>query len=150
MQIQAVDRSDPEKVFITVNNVSGNTITTGMAVAFAYGNSFDGISAVLPASGTAANLPGFCGIAVSDIANNGYGRVQSYGVNGSIMLSNVATSITINAGDPLIPSALGGALTSTAPTYANSGLRYVIASSVPSNTLSQAAPLYCAGFIRCL
>lgn len=139
-----------DRVFTNFKNVEATSITTGMGVALRIGTaaSFDGSSAVRATSATAADLPGFMGVAVQDIPSNGFGLVQTYGNCLSILLSNVGTSITINNGDPLIPSPSAGAFASGAPTYAASGFGYVIASNVPSNTLSQAAPLYASGFIR--
>lgn len=139
-----------EKAFITVKNVEATSITLGQGVALIIGTaaSFDGTQAVRPASGTAANLPGFLGVAAQDIPSNGFGLVQIFGNAASVMISNVATSITINTGDPLIPSPASGLFASGAPTYAASGFGWVIASNVATNTISVAAPLYISGFVR--
>lgn len=141
-----------ERAFITVKNVEATSITNGMGVALIIGTtaSFDGTQAVRPASGTAANLPGFLGIAVQDIPTNGFGLVQIFGSCASVLISNVATSITINNGDPLIPGPAAGLMASGAPTYAASGFGWVIASNVATNTISVAAPLYISGFVRAI
>lgn len=141
-----------EKAFMTVKCVEASSITTGMAVGIkiATGASFDGTSAVMMRSGTAGDLPGFVGIAVQDIASNAFGLIQTFGFCASVLLSNVGTSVTIAFGDPLIPSPLAGALSSGAPTYAASGFGFVLASNVPSNTLSTASVLYASGYIRAL
>lgn len=141
-----------ERAFMTVKCVEASSITAGYAVAIkiATSASFDGTSAVMTRTGTAADLPGFIGIAVRDIPSNQYGIVQIFGNCASVLISNVGTSITINVGDPLIPSPLAGALSSAVPSYAASGFNWVIASNVPTNTLSQAAPLYISGFARCI
>lgn len=150
MLIQQLNRTDPEKVQVTIRNVEATSITTGMAVALCIGTaaSFDGIQSVRTASGTAANLPGFLGVALQDISSNGFGLVQMFGPVASVLLSNVGTSVTIAAGDPLIPSPAAGLFSSGAPSYAASGFGWVIASNVPANTMSVAAPLYCSGFVR--
>ena len=149
MLIQQLNRADPERVFISVKNVEATSITLGMAVVVALGgNSFDGVNVVRGASGTAGNLPGFIGVAAGDIAINGFGLVQMFGSVASVLLSNVATSITIATGDPLIPSPANGLFSSAVPSYAASGFGWVVASAVPANTLSVAAPLYCSGFVR--
>ncbi len=138
------------KLFIPVKGVSASSLTTGYCVALAIGgNSFDGSQAVLAASGTAANLPGWIGVANSDIAVNGYGLVQCFGFAASVFLSNTNTSVTINQGDPLAPGAAAGGATSLAPTYAASGLKFILASNVPV-ALSIAGPLYVSGLVRCL
>ena len=141
-----------ERAFMTVKNSAGSSITLGYAVALAISGtaSFDGTQVVLAASGTAANLPGFLGIAATTIPNTSYGIIQIYGNIASVLVSNMGTSITLTAGDPLIPSTVAGALFSAVPTYAASGFNWVICSNPPSNTLSQAAPLYVSGFGRCI
>lgn len=141
-----------EKGFITVKNQVNASITLGFGVALAIsGNvSFDGTQVVLSASGTAANLPGFLGVAAATIPTTQYGLVQIYGNIASVAISNVGTSVTINTGDPLVPSPAGGLLSSAVPSYAASGFNWIIASNVPTNTLSQAAPLYISGFARCI
>ena len=105
---------------------------------------------VLSASGTAANLPGFLGIAAANIPLNQYGLIQIYGNIASVLISNMGTSITINTGDPLIPSTVAGAMFCAVPSYAASGFNWIICSNPPSNSLSQAAPLYSSGFARCI
>jgi len=137
-----------EKTFLTIKNVLGATITKGYAVVLAVaGNSFDGVSAVLADSGTAANLPGFIGIARDDIADNSYGLAQCFGYNASVFLSAEGTSITITQGDCMIPGAGAGGMSSAAAgTYAASGFGYVLAVGTP--TIS--AAVYTEGFIKCL
>lgn len=125
MQIASVNRDQSEKVFINVKNVEGATITTGLPVAYALGTSNDGVNATL--ANAAGEYPGFLGVAVKDIPNNDYGQVQISGFVNSLLLSNVGTSITINAGDPLVPAP--GGFFSGAPTYANSGFKWLFAAS---------------------
>lgn len=141
-----------ERAFITVKNVEASSITTGYSagVKIATAASFDGTSAVMMRSGTAGDLPGWLGVSVQDIPSNGFGLVQIFGNCLSVLLSNVGTSVTINFGDPLIPSPTAGALSSGAPTYAASGFGYVLSSNPPTNTLSTASVLYGSGFIRCI
>lgn len=141
-----------ERGFLTIKNVEASSITTGMLVALRLGTtaSFDGTQAVRAASGNASDLPGFIGVAVKDIPSNQYGLVQCYGNTASVFVSVVTTSITLTAGDPLIPGAAAGGVASGAPTYANGGFNWVICSNPPTATLSQAAPLYVSGFVRCV
>lgn len=141
-----------ERGFLNVKNVEATSITTGQGVALRIGTSasFDGTSAVRATSATAADLPGFLGVAVQDIPSNGFGLIQCFGNVSSVLLSNQNTSITINNGDPLIPGPLVGAFASGVPTYAASGFGWVICSNAPSNTTSVAAPAYVSGFVRAL
>jgi hypothetical protein len=62
----------------------------------------------------------------------------------SVLISNVGTSITINAGDPLVPAP--GGMASAAPTYANSGFKWVTAASNVPAAISAAA--YVSGIIH--
>lgn len=141
MQIQTANRAVSEKVFINVKNVEGATITTGLPVAYAQGTSMDGVSAVV--ANAAADYPGFIGVAVKDIANNDYGQVQIAGYVDSVLISNVGSSVTIAVGSPLVPSAAG--FFSAAPTYANSGFRWIAAQNVP---VAVSAAGYASGLIR--
>lgn len=141
MLFPTVNRSDSEKVYVTVTNMEGATITTGLPVAYAMGTSMDGAGAVI--ANAAADYPGFMGVAFKDIPKNGYGLVQISGFVNSVLISNVGSSITINVGDPLVPSAAG--FFSAAPTYANSGFKWVAAQSVPA---AVSAASYVSGLIK--
>jgi hypothetical protein len=144
MQFSKLNRSSTEKVFVSVLNVHGQTITTGYPVAYHLTASNDGVSAVLPgAAGT--HSPGFIGVATKDIAINDYGLVQIFGFVNSVLLSNVGTSITVNSGDPLVPAA--GGFASAAPTYANSGFKWLAASNLPA---AVSAAAYASGLIKIL
>lgn len=142
MQVQRVNRNDPERVYMAVQNIEGATITTGLPVAYAQGTSNDGLGVVI--ANAAADYPGFLGIALNDIPNNEYGRIQTAGFVNSVLLSNVGTSITIAAGSPLVPSPAG--MFSAAPTYANSGFKWVTVASNTPAAVSAAA--YVSGLIR--
>lgn len=142
MQIQTVNRDTPERVTIAVKNIEGATITTGLPVAMAQGTSVDGQGVVI--ANAAADYPGFLGIAIKDIPNNEYGRIQTAGFVNSVLLSNVGSSITVNVGNPLVPAAAG--MFSGAPTYANSGFKWVVAASNTPAAISGAA--YVSGLIR--
>ena len=139
------------KAYLSVTNVQGATITKGMAVALAIaGNSFNGNNAVLAASAVTGNLPGFAGVANDDIANTASGLVQCWGYAASVYLSRTNTSVTINQGDPLVPGAEAGGLTSAAPTFANAGFRYILASAIPVTLSNAVAAAYASGQVRCL
>lgn len=142
MQFTRVNKTGQENVYRVVLNVEGATITTGRAVSLV-NTSIDGVSGVI--ANAAADYPGFIGFAVQDIANNDYGRVQVGGFVNSILVSNVGTSITINAGDPLVPGPAGAF--SGAPTYANSGFKFASASNTPA---AISAASYVSGLIKVL
>lgn len=140
MQFKKLNRTGAENVFRTVLNAEGATITTGLPVSLA-NTSTDGVMAVI--ANAAADYPGFIGVAVQDIPNNDYGLIQISGFVNSVLISNVGTSITINALDPLVPCAAG--FFSAAPTYANSGFKFLVAKNTPA-AISAAA--YASGLIK--
>lgn len=143
MLFQRVNRNEPEKIFISVTNVQGATITTGLPVSLSpAAASFDGVNAVK--ADAAGDYPGFVGIAKEDIANNDVGLVQVYGYVNSIYLSNAGTSITITALDPIVPAPAG--FFSAAPSYANSGLKTVLI----AETATVSAASYVKGLIKAL
>ena len=155
MEIQQVNRTDAEVVVVNVTNVDAASITTGYAVAYALvGDSVNGVNVVKPASGTAANLPGFIGIALQDFAANAVGRVQMFGWVASVFFSRTNTSVTLNIGDPLVPGAAAGGLWSLAPTYAASGFKYVNVGSVATigaavgNTSVAVTAAYTSGLLN--
>jgi hypothetical protein len=131
-----------EKVFISVNNIIGQTITTGLPVAYHVGASNDGMAAQL--ANSTGSYPGFLGVAVKDIAINDAGLVQIAGFVNSVLLSTFGSSVTINQGDPLVPN--GGAFASAAPTYANSGFRWLFASNAGAAAYSAGG--YASGLIK--
>lgn len=141
MQVGVVNRDSQDRIYVSVKNVEGATITTGLPVAYALVTSNDGISATI--ANAAADYPGFMGVALNDIPNNEYGRIQVAGFVNSILLSNIGSSATINAGDPLVPSPAG--FFSAAPTYANSGFKWLAASNVP---VALSASAYASGLLR--
>ncbi len=151
MDIQRINRTDAERVFITVLNTAASSMTTGYAVSLTLAAaSADGHQAVMTASGTAGTLPGWVGVAAADIAANTRGRVQCLGYVASIYLSQVATSITVTLGDALVPGAETGGLFSTVPTYLNSGFRYALVISAPPTLSGTKITNYTSGILRCL
>lgn len=144
MLIQRVGRSDAEKVFLIMRNMSGSAMTKGQGVCMDMGTTVDGISTVDP---VAASFLGWAGIADQDIANTGYGRVQAWGYADSVLLSHEGTSVTVTVGDALhLVTGQAGLNTSTVQALSTVGFKYVICAS--TQTISAAA--YCSGIVRCL
>jgi hypothetical protein len=146
MDIQQINRTDPESVRVAFKNVDGGgSITTGFGVAIVTtAGSFDGVSGVKHA---ATNTRNFFGVAQTDAPINGYGKAVVWGYAKSIAISNVGTSITVTAGDLLIPGAVSGTYFSGSTTdQALSTLlyRYFIAGT--TNTISALA--WVSGFVR--
>lgn len=107
MDIQQINRTDPESIRVAFKAVDGgSSITTGYGVRLVTtAASFDGISAV---QSTAADIKNFFGIVAKDVPINGFGKATVYGYAASIVISNVGTSITVTAGDVLKPGAVAG------------------------------------------
>jgi len=151
MLIQQLNRTDAEKIQITVKNVDGGgSITTGLGVMFpSAGASIDGVS-VLKA--TAAGVKGFAGVATQDIAINAYGLATVWGYVNSVQISNVGTSITVTAGDTLLPGAVAGTFFSSVTAQAMSTLlyKYVYAATTVPVDISNLNQSFVAGIVRAL
>jgi hypothetical protein len=98
MQFAAIQKEDPERVFTIVYNVAGATITLGYPCVWDISASVDGLRVSKPATAT---LSLFVGIAVENISDSNYGKVQNYGYRESALVTN-DTSQAIAAGDILI------------------------------------------------
>lgn len=113
MIIKPMNDRSPETAFVAFRNVDGGgSITQNSALCFLISGASvtagsGNFNAVLPAS---AHLHGFGGIARSTVPINGTGIATAYGYHTSILVSQEVGSLTINAGDALIPvnAALGG------------------------------------------
>ena len=104
MQFQQIDRSDPEKVFVAIYNVSGGTLSAG-AAAFYNAVTNDGVSV---SAGTAINKYLFAGIVKDALSDSTYGRAQVYGI----------CSAYIGLGSSTVSAAAGTQLdTVTSATY---------------------------------
>jgi len=156
MLIPSIQRDTPERIYINVKNVSGNTMTCGYGICLAVGNedvaaSADGIGAVLFNASAELN-PAFVGVAKADIADNGYGLVLSFGFCDSIALSQEANvTCGLLAGDSLlIAGAQPGTFTSAnaaweaISTYCG---KYVVNATTQSTT---GGINYTKGLVRCL
>ena len=107
MLFQRVNRSDAERVFVVVQNVTGAAIVAGDALTLDHVTTPDGVRAIKP---TAANL-NLVGLAASAIADTGYGLAQAYGLcTFASVIPDVTTAQA--AGITLLPTAsshnLGG------------------------------------------
>ena len=151
MQFGQVNRTSPESIYIVATNVEASTITTGYGAAFCLtdGSAWGATATnnvVMTASGTAGTLPGFCGVAESDIASNGVGRIISYGYAASVFLSASLGDCRCTNGDILVPGAAkGGLYSGVTASAANSGLKFVVALST-----STSMRLWCSGIVRCI
>src|SRR6516164_4760449 len=99
MLFQRINRTDAEKVFIIVQNVSAATYSSGAAIVWDITSSVDGVRASKPATATLSLLVGATAESAVDSA---YMKVQVYGYNANVYMTN-DTSQAIAAGDILIP-----------------------------------------------
>lgn len=99
MLFKRISRTDAEKIYIVVQNVSGSTVTAGYHVVFDVSTNVDGVRVTQASS---FDLQAYAGCADADIADSGYGLVQVYGYRaaGYICCSGVTAS-----GDNLGPTA---------------------------------------------
>jgi len=144
MDIQQINKEDPESIRIAFKNVSGATVTTGYGVALVTSAaSFDGVGA---AKSTAALMKEFLGVAASNVPNNSFGKAIAYGYAASIALSNAGTSITVTAGDVLKPGAVAGTFFSSVTDAAMTTLMYRYILNGQTQTISAAA--WVEGFVK--
>ena len=149
MQIQQLNRSDGESVKIVVQNVAGQSLTTGLGVSYiGAAASIDGVGVSLAILGTSE---GFCGVADSDIPTDGFGLATVWGLAQSVHISHVGTSLTVTKGDILKPGAVAGTFFSSLTDQAASTLmyRYIIAATTPV-AVSTKAQSYVKGIVRAL
>lgn len=92
MLIQQINRDDPEKVYVSVFNATGNTLTTGYAACYqAFATNSLGVAVTKPYT-SALRL--FVGCAAADVADEAYGLVQVYGYCASAYVAMGADSIS--------------------------------------------------------
>ena len=85
-----VNRTSPDKVYTTIRNVDGDSITAGLCARYIGGFdaeavSTDGISAIK--LDNASMWQYFAGVAITDIASDEYGIVQSWGYSENVSMS---------------------------------------------------------------
>ena len=119
-----VNRTSPDKVYTTIRNVDGDSITAGLCARYLGGLdtevvSADGISAIkLDAD---AKWQFFAGVAITDIASDEYGIVQSWGYSENVSISAEANKTIGPEGGPagtyLKKGAVAGTLFSAGSTF---------------------------------
>lgn len=155
MQIQQLNRTDPERVLINILNTEVSSLTTGFGVTLAVGNedvvaSADGVSALLFTTSAELN-PAFIGVAQNDIAPNSFGLVIAWGFADSIAVSQeLNVTVGLLAGASLLqPGAQAGTFTSAIlpENTSNFMYKYVINATTQSAT---GGINFTKGFVRCL
>ena len=128
-----VNRTSPDKVYTTIRNVEGDSITAGLCARYIGGTiagiaSADGVSAVkMPASDNSQWI-NFAGVAITDIASDEYGIVQSWGYSENVSMSAEANkTVGVYAGpvgSVLRAGNVAGTLTSLGPTLQNMSAQF--------------------------
>ena len=119
-----VNRTSPDKVYTTIRNVDGDSITAGLCARYLGGLdtevvSADGISAIKLE--TDVQWQNFAGVAITDIASDEYGIVQSWGYSENVSISAEANKTIGPEGGPagtyLKKGAVAGTLFSAGSTF---------------------------------
>lgn len=145
MDIQQINRTDPESIRVAFKAVDGGgSITTGFGIrVVTTAASFDGISCI---QSTAAAIKSFYGVVAKDVPINGFGKATVFGYAASVVISNVGTSITVTAGDTLIPGAVAGTFFSSVTDAAMTTVlnKYILAGA----TQTVSALAWVSGFVH--
>jgi len=112
MLFQRVNRSDAEKVFVVVKNVSGGALVAGEGVQWDVSATVDGVNVTTPAT---AELSAFAGITTEAVADDGYSIIQVYGYNSAVNVLNDITTAMV-AGQILLPVNGDGTFSAAAAT----------------------------------
>jgi hypothetical protein len=143
MIFKRISRTDAEKAYIVVKNVSGSTITAGYSAVFDVSASVDGVRVT---QASAADLQAFAGVADADLANNEYGLLQVYGYRASAYIWSSTGSSA--AGDILGPVAGKWGLTPAATSGTAKAFGFLCAAVAASS--SSAFATTAKVFIRAL
>lgn len=92
MQFAQILRSDPEKVFAQVRNISGAAISAGIPVEWDVVTATDGNAVTAAKSGSLASL--FAGVSDASMADSAYGLIQVYGFRTSAYVSAASAGST--------------------------------------------------------
>jgi hypothetical protein len=146
MWFQKVNRSDAEKVFISVyNSYATAAVTVGQVVAFDYTTDADGVGVTRP---TTALLPLVAGVvAQPSIAAGDYGLIQVYGHNTDALVEG-ATDVAV--GDQLAAQNASFSLVKCAVTGISAANDYVATFFVAGQAYTTTAAAAKKVFIRCL
>ena len=103
MLFQRINRSHPEKVFISVYNSYGTApLSNGQVVSWDYVTDGDGVSVTKPAAGPGI---GCAGVVTQTINAGDYGLVQVYGYHSAVRARILSGGPDIAKGSPLVMSA---------------------------------------------
>jgi len=134
MQIQRVNRTDAEKVYLNVKNGFATTLTTGYVASYDLKGDSTGKTVSQPQTGTNSCWYAIAGVAAENIAAAGYGRVGAYGVHETYCSSTNAANDDIEVGQVIGPLTATFKLVSNGLSDGKSGVTFVAAERIVSNT----------------
>jgi hypothetical protein len=104
MIIQRINRTNPEKVFIVVQNGSASSIGKGYPVVYEYDGTSDGLSVTDVNTGAAAKNHLVAGLLDATLAAGAYGLAQCYGVrtDAPFPRHGIATNSNQVVGDAMV------------------------------------------------
>lgn len=106
MLLKQLNRDEEERLYVSAQNVAGETMSNGVFVCWDWQNSASHGNAIVKP--TTSTLGLFAGVlahkapSYADLPANSYGLVQIYGVHGSCTYNVAGTSVSA-AGQYLIP-----------------------------------------------
>lgn len=129
MMIPHVVQTEADKVFVNFLNVQAVTVQNGDVIAWDTGTA-DGVRATQPLTAT---LSLFMGICDQDTLASTYGLAQVYGYRSQALLTN-DTSVSVLAGDILIPVTATDRLARSAASDGKTGFIFAGESYVTNTT----------------
>lgn len=109
MMFQRVNRTDPEKVFLSVyNSYSTASVTNGQGVIWDFATDADGVGITRPTARATNAGVAAAGVVAETIASGDYGLLQVYGYHAATRVRTVTGgSPAIVAGRPLVINVAG-------------------------------------------
>lgn len=120
MLFKRISRSDAEKIYIVVKNVSGSTLTAGYSCVWDVSATVDGVGVT---QADTVDLGAYAGVADADIANGAYGKIQVFGYRASAYIYSSTGSSA--AGDVLGPANGSWGLTPAASASTTKGFAFL-------------------------
>jgi len=156
MQLQTVNRSDAEKVFVNVTNIGGAQIDNNKcAYAFTKALNLASVGSNNHVTGVKADTTAFItfvGLADEDIPHNSVGRVQVYGYKASAQIAGEGgghAAWTVNRGVGPCPTVASTGL-SDVSTVQDATAPVVLLDDVAAATVALAGSYTNHVFLRCL
>jgi hypothetical protein len=148
MRFQRVNRTDADRVFINVRNVSGTAVSAHIPVQWDVVVATDGNAVTACLSGTGSPFGLFAGVLDQALNDSSYGECQVYGFRQSAYLSRASAGFT--PGTPLIPvGAYFDGTTMSAATTSGQVFVTLMETITASAAYSSAAQVYTSSvFIR--